>query len=258
MSKFNSPSAIELANNDVHLWSVPLQVEDDVLSGLCDLLSVDETTRANRLKIEEKRRQFIVSRACLRILLANYLDDVAESIQFEYTGLGKPTVIDSAIHFNVSHSHHVAVVAVSRSRETGVDRPLGVDVEYYRRDINLAGLSKRYYSPAECVQLDALEGMAKRIGFFRFWTGKESVLKATGQGLSFPLDQLSIQLESDVTAKLIAFGTSLNGHEFWSLRPFTVGEDYIGTLAAEWPVNEVLQFEWNWDQQNGASCQNLR
>ncbi len=89
------------------------------------------------------------------------------------------------LHFNLSHSGGTVLCALSGSE-------LGCDVE------TLAAakpeLAARFFHPAERDWLAALPAAAQGEGFFRLWTLKESVLKATGLGLSLPLSSFAVDL----------------------------------------------------------------
>ncbi|MDQ6812000.1 MAG: 4-phosphopantetheinyl transferase, partial [Actinomycetota bacterium] len=67
----------------------------------------------------------------LRDVLAAYLETSPEAIRIVDGAHGKPELAGRELHFNLSHSGDVGLVAVSR------ERPVGVDVERIdgRRDV---------------------------------------------------------------------------------------------------------------------------
>ncbi len=77
------------------------------------------------------------------------------------------------MHFNVTHTDGVAVLALARRR-------VGVDVEIVRPVRDADGLVERYFSPAECAAYRELPEAARGAAFFRGWTSKEAVIKAAG------------------------------------------------------------------------------
>lgn len=89
---------------------------------------------------------------------------------------GKPYLPGSALHFSLSHSGSFAACAIS-------DHPVGLDLE--RRGRLSDALLRRSFSPEEQALIRAAEDPDHL--FTLLWTGKESYVKATGQGILFPL-----------------------------------------------------------------------
>ncbi len=92
----------------VHVWSVGL-VDKNVEESL-SCLHDDERERALKLGLPADRASFVIVRATLKLLLANYLNIPACDIRIEYGAKGKPQL---NIHFSISHSKDQAVIAVS-------------------------------------------------------------------------------------------------------------------------------------------------
>src|SRR5262249_25522819 len=74
------------------------------------------------------------------------------------------------IRFNLSHSHEMALVAVT------LDHEVGVDIERLRPLPRFVELAERFFPPSE-------PRPANETDFFRQWTRIEAVLKARGVGL---------------------------------------------------------------------------
>lgn len=100
---------------------------------------------------------------------------------------GKPYLRDYPnLHFNLSHSGSMVMAAFS-------DVPVGCDVE----KIGEARLpvAHRFFAPEELKRLEqAPPGEERNRLFFRFWTLKESVLKATGNGMALPMDSFTVDV----------------------------------------------------------------
>jgi 4'-phosphopantetheinyl transferase len=193
---------LPLSRHDVHVIRIPLQVEDDTLDRLKTLLSPEEVARADRYKVPQPRRHFIVCRATLRQLLASCLNCAAIEVEFDYGPHGKPalrrsTATASQIEFSVSHSADQALIAIA------LDRPIGVDIEQIDPAVRILKLATRFFSPREAAELIDLPEGDQLAGFYRGWTSKESYLKATGSGLSFPLNRFSVSLNPHQPARLI-------------------------------------------------------
>lgn len=102
---------------------------------------------------------------------------------------GKPYLREyPQIQFNISHCMGLAVLAVG-------DCSVGIDVEYVRP--YREPLLKRVLSEAELRQMEAVGEAGREELFFRFWTLKESYVKAVGCGITVPLQDISFQLGDD-------------------------------------------------------------
>ncbi len=78
-------------------------------------------------------------------------------------------------HFNLSHSGEWVVGAFS-------EKPIGIDIEKIKR-VNLK-VAERFFSLPEIRFLNELNEVERDLWFLKFWTIKESYLKALGTGLS--------------------------------------------------------------------------
>ncbi len=110
---------------------------------------------------------------------------------------GKPYFKDNDIYFNVSHCRGLSVCAVAYGAEVGVDAE---NIRAYR-----ANVAKRIFNEAE---LEALEGATdKDEFFFNVWTFKESVVKLSGEGLSWDAKELDyFNNDFDVARHKISVG----------------------------------------------------
>jgi len=118
------------------------------------LLSDEERERAARFLIEEKRVQFVAMRGVLRRWLGDCLALDPAALRFAYGEHGKPHLIDSNLHFNVSHSEETGVIAIA------LDRPVGVDIQ------------------------------AATTGNFQAWVEREAYIKA--RGWAMPLEPVPV------------------------------------------------------------------
>jgi 4'-phosphopantetheinyl transferase len=162
------------------------------------LLDDEEADRSRRFVRFPDRRRFVLSHAALRLVLARCLGVSPPRVSYEKGPHGKPRLSRALapLEFNLSHSGQLALVAVAR------DRSLGVDIEQVRDLGELLDLADQHFSPQERTGLRSLPPGERRAAFFRCWTRKEAVIKACGEGLSYPLPSFDVDLAPGSTSAL--------------------------------------------------------
>jgi 4'-phosphopantetheinyl transferase len=233
---------ITLLKQDVHLWRIGLSQPDQAISVFSNTLSIDEHERANRFYFQHDRRRFIVSRGGLRTILSFYLNCAPHDVQFQYGQHGKPALRDrtfDSIQFNVSHSHELAVYAITH------DRKIGIDLEHIRLIEKRDRLAQRFFSVRENEIFCRLPESNKSDVFFHYWTCKEAYVKAVGVGLSLPTSTIEVALEPDQSYLLSVAGDRHEASQ-WTLKHFVPEPNYIAALAVEGHDNQLLY--WNWPE----------
>lgn len=235
-----SPCAVgTLPTDEVHLWLADLDTLGWDPGRFRELLSEDEVQRASRYHNRDDWRHFILRRGLLRSILGRYLGVPPAEVRFIYSQYGKPGLDGihraSWLNFNLSHSADLALFALGRGRR------VGVDVERVRTDLDIVELAGRYFSTAERAALLALPGADQLHAFFACWTRKEAFIKASGWGLSFPLDAFDVTLAPFEEARLLAvrYGSenaafsSLPPERAWLFQHLEPRPGYIGALCVE-------------------------
>jgi len=238
-----------LGADDVHVWAAALDIPEADAALLWQTLSADERARALRFRFDRDRRHYLASRGFLRYLLAQYLGSRPADLQFSYSSYGKPALQDGGPAFNISHSHGLALLAVSR------DRAVGVDVEFCRADANarypIASLeiARQFFSLAEVEALCRLPPEAQVEAFFSCWTRKEAFVKALGEGLSYPLKDFDVSLAPGEPAALLHVRSDPATIHRWQLIDLAPAPGYVAALAvAGQPVRVSA---WRWPGPNG-------
>ncbi|BAY20437.1 4'-phosphopantetheinyl transferase HetI [Calothrix sp. NIES-2100] len=228
-----APVDLILLPNDVHVWRINLNQPEAKVQQFATTLSSDESARAQRFYFPEHRQRFIAGRGSLRTILSAYLGLPPQEVQFDYEPRGKPFLAskfaDSGITFNLSHSQNLALCAVSKNRQ------VGIDLEYIRPMSDLESLAQRFFLPREYELVRSLPPAQKSSVFFRYWTCKEAYLKATGEGIA-QLEQIEISLTPTERAKL-------QTDQDWSLLELVPANNYAAAVA-------VAGFGWDlkcWD-----------
>jgi 4'-phosphopantetheinyl transferase len=205
------------AAEDVHVWRVNVDAFAAAPAWMHGVLSPEESARAARFGFERDRRRFVVRHAALRLLLGRYLDADPAALCFTYGPQGKPALErGGALSFSMSHSNGLALVALARGRE------VGVDVEWCARGIDALDIARQFFSEREADALAALGPSQRRSAFFRLWTRKEALLKATGLGLSVPLREV----------EALPAPSTCDPAARWSCVQFAPADGYAAAVAA--------------------------
>jgi len=165
-------------------------------------------------------------------------------VLLRYGPKGKPEVAgDSSrrrLRFNVSHSHGLALYAVT------YDLEIGVDVERIRLDLDSEKIPERFFSPREAAALRELPAEVRQEAFYTCWTRKEAHLKAIGKGITLRLDQFEVSLTPGEPAALLSIHGDPKGASHWSLKALDLGPGYAGAIAVKghgWNLEC-----WQWEE----------
>ena len=142
-----------------------------------------------RRKADSYQHDGRIQSVCAWALLMHALKEsgIGRDDEFGITDEGKPYLKREGIEFSISHTAGRVMCVIS-------DRPVGCDTE---RIAHRHGISERFFSEREKEQVSSSDDEDRT--FCRIWTLKESYLKATGKGMSIPLDSFSIGLGDTVS-----------------------------------------------------------
>jgi 4'-phosphopantetheinyl transferase len=176
---------VDVTACDVH-WAALDQLRPSHL----DLLDATEHERRTAYVREDDRTRFALAAALLRLTVADRTGTAPEAVEIDRTcptcgkPHGRPRLPGGALHLSVTHSGPCAAVAVTKVG------PVGVDVEALRA-FDHERLLDEVLAAEERVAVTGTEE------FMTIWTRKESVLKATGAGLTIPMHQLTVTAPTD-------------------------------------------------------------
>ena len=235
----------ELAAGEVHVWSLPLDIDQSALASVAEFLSPEERTRADRFRFEVHRNRFAVGRGLLRVILGRYCDLSPERLRFRYGPNGKPELTPDAgirraggaLHFNLAHSEGVGVLAVTQTA------PVGVDVEQVRRLQEFKELVSRFFSVREAAEFSRVPWEQQPAAFFNLWTRKEALLKATGEGIGHSLNRVEVSLLPGEPARVLSLPAGKWADCEWSLVELAVSPACAAALALPVPNIVVSQFQ---------------
>ena len=187
-----------LIPGEVHVWRVRLN-RPSVLPP-----TPEESERAARLATPVLRRRYLNAHAALRAILGSV---TTAPLEFALHEKGKPYLASALeIRFNLSHSREMALVAVARDVE------VGVDIERVRPLPEYAAIAQRFFPPGTAPPKGVRD-------FFRHWTRFEALLKAHGAGL---------------------YGAGATPPGDWSVTEIDVGPRFTAALAVEGPLATVV------------------
>jgi len=233
----------DLQSSEAHVWAYALDQNPVRGQQFQALLSSEEKARAARYRFDRDRERFVVGRGWLRTMLARYAASEPGEIEFAYGPQGKPELnarfASRRVHFNLSHSGGLALLAVTR------DSPIGVDVENLHSSRDFAGIAQRFFSAAETAALERRPISDQARAFFTVWTAKEAWLKATGEGIAKALDQVEVSLLSDGGVGLRQLHGSPSAISGWTLGALYPARGYVGAVAVQAAPITVSRWKWS-------------
>lgn len=226
------PEMLSITSTDAHIWLAFYDGIDDerLLASYRAVLTDAERAQEQRFHFARDRRRYLVTRALVRTVLSRYVPIAPADWTFSTNAYGCPAIANAQagdLSFNLSHTHSLIVLAVTRGRA------VGVDVENVRaREVSI-GIADRFFAPQEVAALNTVPPQDQQDRFFEYWTFKEAYIKARGMGLSLPLDKFSFHYAGDRDVALAidpALGDDAARWHFWQFRPTA---DYLVALCAE-------------------------
>ena len=227
-----APTPAVLEPGWAHIFRLSLDLPSTRLQALHVLLNSTEQERAARYHFDIDRQRFTAARGQLREILAAYLNRPAQSLAFDYNPQGKPSLPETGLRFNLSHTQGIGLLAVTDGQEAGID------VEGINRRVDSPGIVRRFFAPAEVDALFALPEAQRQRAFFDCWTRKEAYIKARGLGLSIPLDSFEVGLEPGIPPTLRAPDPG------WYIYAIDPGPNFTAALVVEGAIQGMRYWDW--------------
>jgi 4'-phosphopantetheinyl transferase len=231
--------ALPLPRDEIHVWHCELADREDEHRQHCGFLAPDEEAHCRRLRFEIDRVRYRQARCARRVILAAYVGCRPDEIQFACTSSGKPFVhemsLPGPLTFSASRSEDVALLAIARGRE------IGVDIEKIREP--------RVWMPIACTLLAASESSAlfrlpeplASEAFASIWVRKESLLKALGWGLGLGLHAVPAVLVPSPARQSHVELVAANAQS-WCVHELASDPGYAAAVACEGGVRNVRLF----------------
>lgn len=210
---------------------------------LLPLLSLNEIKRAGKFAYDSDRRQYIITRAMLKRILEVYLQKGIEKIDFHYDTHGKPFLpVHPNLQFNCSHTSHAFAIGITQKYN------IGIDIEHKDRLVDISKLKKLLFSENELEQFESIPDVYRQQAFIHCWTKKEALLKATGSGLTRPMNEFSLSGSKKETMRFDTVYPGLKNPK-WFVKNFHLPGAIVGALATNGQVKSVNYInvnEVNW------------
>jgi 4'-phosphopantetheinyl transferase len=177
-------AAARLADRDVVIYCASLLADDAAVGRLLTQLAPDEQSRFASFTNAVVARRFAVARATLREILGAVLGLAPNAVPIRHGLHGKPALARGVgprhVWFSVAHCEDLALFALSRSADVGVDLERARSIEQWER------VADRVLDPVERAQLRHAVDAGGDAGtaFLRHWCRVEAELKAIGCGIA--------------------------------------------------------------------------
>lgn len=155
-----------------------------------DLKSMSNLTL--RREYQQQRKQAIRNYRERQIVYYLQQDDV----QFMADDYGKPYVVGHKLAFNHSHSADLSALFMSDELQD-----IGIDIEQLQRKVRFEAMAQHCFHDDE-YQIWQQQGKTAN-HWFKIWTVKEAVLKASGLGIRMNLNELNTQIQQDTQQGMI-------------------------------------------------------
>ncbi len=212
-------------------WATPSDRTD-----LMQRLDDTEQRRAGRLRHAGDRHRFVTARSLLRLVLAERTGTPPSELRFDTTCLrcgrdhGKPRLIGhrGAVSFSIAHAGRRVVVAVADGAAVGVD----VEGIGARDGAELTAISDSILTPTELADYRRIAPSDRGRALAVWWTRKEAVLKATGDGLTVPMLEVAVTAPDEPAALRSPRGDGGGAAAMVTMRDLDPGERSVACLAA--------------------------
>jgi len=162
----------------------------DARPGLVGELDTAERGRLAAYARDEDKSRFLVGATIIRRVLASKLDLSPADVQLDRScpdcGRQHGKVSTDGMQLSVSHSGDRIVVAFHATTA------VGIDVELINPAIDAESLAAVSLSDLEASELAGFEPAARARAFTQYWTRKEAVVKATGDGIRADLRKVIV------------------------------------------------------------------
>lgn len=228
--------------DDFAIWMLRLDLADDALTRCSSFLSAEERERAARYRRRVDGTRFVAARGQLREVLARYIDAEPGRIEFARSSAGKPSLAGgrdaNCLHFSFSGSEALALVAIRRGCE------VGVDVEAVRAMPDSDDLAERLLAQDERAEYSRVSGSQRERRLLEYWVRKEAIAKALGTGLAEGLERLSLAPWPGSAAMHVNVPRTGGAVSHWVVALDLPFDGFVGAVASQRPFDAIDIRRW--------------
>ncbi|WP_200346296.1 4'-phosphopantetheinyl transferase superfamily protein [Halochromatium glycolicum] len=205
------------------LARIALEPDETTQADLLEALPADERARISRFRQMADQMRAITAAILPRLAIHRLHGVPLDQIALPRSSAGKPCYPDDPdFHFNLSHSGEYVGLGIGGA-------PLGVDCEQIRADRDQDAIARRFFTPDEQRWLAEFSSAERAQRFFELWSRKESLLKATGVGLSGSLASFDARPSRDRGTEV-----RVNGQR-WFICSYSALQGYSVALCSAQP-----------------------
>jgi 4'-phosphopantetheinyl transferase len=227
--------------HEAHVWWAR---RGDASAHLRPLLDETERARLDAYARADDQQRFIVGCATAKLAIGRYLNIPAARIEFARTCSscgqphGKPRLrvpADAQLELSISHAGDFVAVALTRQA------PVGIDVERLDRSLPIGELAPTVLANTEICALSAISEKEQSRSFLIWWTRKEAVVKAIGEGFQMPPSEVVVSRPEE-PPRLLAWPHHIPPDR---IALFDLGEreDHVSSLATVGACTSVREFD---------------
>ena len=186
-----------------------------IMQTLLPKYTLEFQSKINKLRRWQDAQLSLLGRKLLLDGLRTY-NIIGQESDIKFTAHNKPFMSGQTVKFNISHSGEMVVCALTENAE------VGIDIE------KIHWVSLEDFKPQMTKnEWNHIRNSKNQLhSFFDYWTQKEAVIKANGQGMSIPLDSFEIKN-----------GKSLIENSLFFVKKVELAPDYKCHIATNKAVN---------------------
>lgn len=209
---------VSVNKSDLKLFKIKLSTYSHLVLEFKKYLNTTELERAQKYHFEKDINRFIICRTFLKLILAQQTVDNVSNIYIKTDNNNKPYISSKkTIFFNLSHAADYAIIAVCSV-------PIGIDLEFQNKKFEFKEILNSTFSDLEIETISKAKDQTAM--FYKFWTRKEAIVKATGVGISADLKQVpAIDGYHSIESNILA------GFKNLQVLSFYLNEDYVAAVS---------------------------
>jgi phosphopantetheine--protein transferase-like protein len=197
MPALSSTSTFEALLSAAHAWQLrPSRLRDPAARDRwLSLLAPDERARYAEFTTTKMREEYLAAWVLCRMTLSQYTGIDPSEWRFRRGVHGKPAILEPnrfrSLRFNLTHAADLVICIVTRAGE------VGVDAEQISQAVDPALVARHFFSRRQQMRLAGMPSQERTVRFFEQWALKEAYVKATGKGLAYSPERLTVEQDAD-------------------------------------------------------------